>query len=233
MKPYSQKNLNEYLKDDWVLKELQKYPKDDVFISQKWMKEIPAKRMIYADVYGELLKTKGKKILDVGGGFCGLSRKLFENHDYTLVDIMTAGNGEKLRNIEKEVRRDFWHNTDWDEFEVKEVYDLIIANDIFPNVDQRLGKFLRRFKNKARGTIITITCYDQKNRLVDLVERVIAYAYNKIKRVNGDKIIFIKCPGTNETNKILKENLDGSAPSLEKGGESIFKNGRTVYKIEI
>lgn len=232
MRPYAQKDLDEYLKDDWVLKELQKYPEDNIFISQKWLFDIPAKRMIYADVYEEFLKTKGKRILDIGGGFCSLSRKLIENHSYTLVDVMTAGNGEKLKDIEKEIGRNFWQNKDWDEFETEESYDLIIANDIFPNVDQRLGKFLRKFKGKAKRTILTITCYDQKSWLADWTEKLMSFTYNKIKRVNGDKIIFVRAPSTDKTSGILKENLT-NPPVLEKDGKSIFKNGRAVYKIEI
>ena len=107
---YSKQDLENYLKDDWILREIKKYPEDDIFMSQKWLFDIPAKRMIYADVYGDLLKTKGKKILDIAGGFCGFSRKLLTNHDYTLVDIMTAGCGEKLKEIEKEAGKSFWQN---------------------------------------------------------------------------------------------------------------------------
>lgn len=233
MKPYSQKDLDKYLDNDWVLEEIKKNSQDDIFISQKWMKEIPAKRMIYADVYEELLKTNGKKILDVGGGFCGLSRKLIENHNYTLIDIMTAGSGEKLRSVEKETGKNFWQNKDWDEFEPEGNYDLIIANDIFPNVDQRLGKFLRKYKGRARKMILTLTCYDQKSRLADWTEKVMTLVYNRVKRTNGDKIIFVRAPSTEETNKILVENLGEKALMLEKGGGSIFKNGRTVCKLEI
>lgn len=233
MTPYNKKDLNEYLKNDWVLKELKKYPQDNVFVSQKWLFEIPAKRMIYADVYKELLKTKGLKILDIGGGFCGLSRKLIENHDYILVDIMTAGNGEWLKDVEKEINKKFWQNMDWDEFDEKESFDLIIANDIFPNVDQRLGKFLRKFNGRAKKIILAITCYDQKSLLADWSERIITFVYNKIRRVNGDRIVFIKAPTTKETNEILKTNLGANAPILEENKESIFKNGRIVYKMEI
>lgn len=232
MKSYSQKDLDEYLKDDWVLKELQKYPQDDVFASQKWMKDIPAKRMIYADVYGNILKTKGKKILDIAGGFCGLSRELIKNHDYTLVDIMTAGNGDKIKKIEKEIGYNFWKNTDWDEYESETFFDVIIANDIFPNVDQRLGKFLRKFRGKAKRIILILTCYDQKSLLADWAEKTVGFIYNKVKRVNGDKIIFVRAPSTEETNKILNTNLENTS-ILEESKESIFKNGRSVYKIEI
>jgi hypothetical protein len=233
MRSYSQKDLDEYLKNDWVLEEIKKYLEDNVFASQKWLSDIPAKRMIYADVYGELLKTKGKKILDVAGGFCGLSRKLIKNHNYTLVDIMTKDNHEKLRQIEKETGCNFWQNISWDEFEIKDDYDLIIVNDIFPNIDQRLGKFLKKYKSQAKEMILTLTCYDMQSKLADFSERIINSVYNRLKRVDADKIIFVRAPETKEVNKILKNILGRNTPVLEENNESIFKNGRTVYKIEI
>lgn len=230
--PYTKKDLEEYLKNDWVLEEIKKHPKDNIFVSQKWLFGIPAKRMIYADVYKELLNTKGRKVLDIAGGFCGLSRKLIENHDYTLVDTMTAGNGQMIKEIEKETGRNFWKNTDWDEYEPENYFDIIVANDIFPNVDQRFGKFLRKFRNKGRRMIITVTCYDQKSAVADWAEKIMAHAYNRIKRVNGDKVIFVRAPSTDETNKILRENIEDH-PILDNKGDSIFANGRLVYKLEI
>lgn len=230
---YSKNDLADYLENDWVLEEIKKCPLDDVFISQKWLKEIPAKRMIYADIYKEFLSSRGLKVLDIAGGFCGLSRKLLANHDYTLVDIMTAGCGERLRTIEKEIGKNFWRNKDWAEFEPKDYYDVIIANDIFPNVDQRLGQFLRKFKNRAKRIIVTVTTHDQQSKLADFAEKAMTYVYNKIKRVNGDKIVFIRCPGTDQTNSILKDFFGSEFPKLDRRAQSLFENGRFVYKLEI
>lgn len=217
MKLYTKKDLGKYLENDWILKEINKYPKDDIFVSQKWLKEIPAKRMIYADVYGELLKTKGKKILDVGGSFCGLSRILVKNHDYTLIDIMAHESQERIKKVESEIGK-FWVDSDWLDFEIKTNYDLIIANDIFPNVDQRLGKFIKKFIPYAKSIIITLTCYEEDR-------------FYKVKRIDADEIFTIQPWTSSITSLVLTEALGQQVPVLEKTRESVFKNGRIVYKV--
>ncbi len=230
VKRYEQSDLDRYLKNDFVLKELEKYPEDFCFASQNWFKNIPAKRMIYADVYNELLNSKGKKILDVGGGFCSLSRKLIENHDYTLLDIMTRDDHDKLKAFELKTKP-FWKNLDWAEFIPEGTYDYIIASDIFPNVDQRLEKFLRKFKPYAKKIVLTLTCYDKKSILADFFERTVQVLHSKLKRVDADKLIFVRAPDTEATNKILKTCIGENFPALQTSADSLFKNGRIVYKV--
>lgn len=229
IKTYTRSDLAEYLKKDTVLEELRKYQEDNDFASQKWLLNIPAKRMIYSDVYENLLHTTDKKILDIGGGFCGLSRILIKNHDYTLVEVFAQDDHSKLKRVESEVGH-FWENTDWYDFK-PESYDYIIANDIFPNVDQRLGKFIKKFKPYAKKMILTLTCYDQKSVVADITEKSFRFLYDKLRRVNGDKITFTRAPSTIETNLILRESLGVDAPVLKPGDSSLFENGRLVHKI--
>lgn len=230
VKNYTSKDLDQYLKNDFILEKLREYPQDNIFKSQKWLLDIPAKRMIYADVYGDLLKTKGKKILDIAGGFCGLTRELVKNHNYTLVDVMTYGENSELINVEKEIGK-FWFNSDWSDFNFDDDYDVIIANDIFPNVDQRLEKFIKKAEGKSNETVITLTCYDQSSKFAEIFEKIVLSIYNRIKRVNGDMMFFTKCPNTIETNIILEKSLGKNPPVLDNKDTSLFTNKRSVSKI--
>lgn len=218
MKPYTTNDLEAYLKQDIILEELKKFPEDVFFASHKWLLDIPVKRMIYEDVYGSFLKNeKGKKILDIGGGFCGLSRELIKNHDYTLVDIMVHDDHERLKVIEKELKG-FWVNTDWDSFQPDGNYDYIIANDLFPNVDQRIEKFLKKYLPISKTLIATLTCYDSERSY-------------RVKRLDADEILTIRPWDTN----ILSAVMASSYPNivLEPLGDqdlSPFSNKRSVYK---
>lgn len=230
---YTQADLDEYLKNDVILEDLRRYSGDADFSSHKWLEKIPAKRMIYHDVYGELFGTRNKRVLDIGGGFWGKSRELIQNHDYTLVDIMTRDSHEKLRSIERELGK-FWDSGDWYDFNIDGEYDYIVANDIFPNVDQRLGKFLQKFRPYARKMILTLTCYDRQSMIDTLFEKMVQRLHSIAGRVDADKVVFVRAPGTDATNAILKEELRDSAPVLpQSGNPSIFSNGRKVYKVEL
>lgn len=227
MKRYTPFDLEKYLKSDVLLEKLKKYPNDAEFTSHKWLLDIPAKRLIYQDVYGEFLKSKNnlpagkaRKILDIGGGFCGLSRELIKNHKYTLVDILTHENHERIKKIESEIGK-FWVNSDWSDFKPQGKYDIIIANDIFPNVDQRLEKFIKKFKPHTKKMVLTLTCYDLDKSY-------------QVKRIDADEVFTIKPWTSSITSLVLKETFGKGAPVSKKtGNQSIFKNGRSVYKIII
>jgi cell fate (sporulation/competence/biofilm development) regulator YmcA (YheA/YmcA/DUF963 family) len=219
MKMYTKKDLEEYLKNDFILSELGKYPEDATCTSHTWLLDLPEKRIIYADVYGDLLKTSGKKILDIGGAFCGLSRELVKNHQYTVVDIMAHDDHEALKQTENTIGN-FWVNADWNDFVPDDTYDYIIANDLFPNVDQRLEAFVNKFKSHAKKMILTLTAYDKERSY-------------KVKRVDADEILFIRPWDSEILSIVLKKLSLDSDVVKESERESIFKNGRIVYKLEI
>jgi hypothetical protein len=227
---YTKKDLERYVQDDFISVELREHPEDDSFMSQRWLLDIPAKRMIYADVYGELLRTTGKRVLDVGGGFCAVSRRLITNHEYTLVDILSRYNESELRAVESQTKP-FLCESNWIEFVPDGMYDYVIANDLFPNVDQRLEKFIQKFKPHAKQMVLVLTCYDQTSLFADVFEKVVNRLYAVFKRVDADKIIFVRSPTTKETNKMLRSVLGESALVLGTSSEHIFDNGRTVSKI--
>ena len=104
MKTYQENDLQAYLKNDWILDLLieEEYEEEKEIRTNVWMKTMENKRMVYADVYGDILKDEGEKgkkirILDVGGGFCALTKLLVKNADYTLVDFFAHGGNEYVR----------------------------------------------------------------------------------------------------------------------------------------
>ncbi|PIR41631.1 MAG: hypothetical protein COV31_00115 [Candidatus Yanofskybacteria bacterium CG10_big_fil_rev_8_21_14_0_10_46_23] len=221
MKIYTKTDLEKYLKDDVILKKLQEYPYDSEFPSHQWLLDMQAKRLIYHDIYGELLNSKGKKILDVGGGFCGLSRELIKRHEYKLLDIMAHGDHNKMRKISLE-NSNFWINSDWNTFQGLGQYDYVIANDIFPNVDQRLKAFISKFKSHTNKIIMTLTCYDEDR-------------YYTVKRLDADEIFTIVPWNSAITEMILRQSIINKNIKLPplSDRESIFKNGRILYRVDI
>lgn len=57
-------------------------------------------------------------------------------------------------------KKNFLIQKDWYEFEPSSAYDVIIANDLFPNVDQRLEIFLNRYLPFCREMRLTLTFYN-------------------------------------------------------------------------
>jgi len=146
----NQELLREYSENDYIASLLDSTSQemDRKMTSHIWLKDSLPKRMVYHHLYGDILAkpSKGKSILDVGGGYTSLSRRLLANSDYYLLDFMAHDKAEDVRSIEKAVKKQFWLNEDWYGFDTGgKSYDIVIANDLFPNVDQRLELFLKKF----------------------------------------------------------------------------------------
>ena len=218
---FTKEKLEKYILDGDVLCNLlNEYNDDKMFTSHKWLLESLPKRAIYSEIYGDLLNLKEtKKILDVGGGFCSLSKILINNHNYHLLDIMAHDDHNLIRNMERDLNKDFWINKDWYEFDL-ENYDIIIANDIFPNVDQRLELFLKKCIPTTKEIRMSLTYYNIPKfyitKRIDADEIFCQLAYN------GEQIKNILNKYSNENFEVLLEN-----------STSIFKNGRQIFIITI
>ena len=68
---YRRDGLKNYLKNDWIIKVLNENMSDEEkeIRTNKWLSEMDNKRMIYADVYGDILRgeQRNARVLDVGG----------------------------------------------------------------------------------------------------------------------------------------------------------------------
>jgi hypothetical protein len=218
---FTKEKLNNYISNgDSVLALLNSaYVEDVSFISHKWMLDSLPKRAIYNEVYGDLLLSKGsKKILDVGGGYCALTRFLIGNHDYHLLDIMAHDNHNKLRDIESGLNKKFWIDQDWYSFE-PETYDIVIANDIFPNVDQRLELFLRRYLPLTKEIRISLTYHNTP-------------WFYTTKRVDGDEIFCQLAYNGEQIKLVLDKFFDKDFEDLLIEQPSLFPNGRQISIIK-
>ena len=146
---FHQELLNTYSKQDAIIRLLNETTRDNDphFATHAWLVDSLPKRMIFFYMYGDLLQptTVSTQILDVGGGFSSLSRILLKYHGYTLLDIMAHDDTTACRSIEDSIGKRFWVDSNWDCFKTISPYDFVIANDLFPNVDQRLEAFISLF----------------------------------------------------------------------------------------
>ena len=60
---------------------------------EKWLYRQPGKRMVYTDVYGDIINgvTQNKVILDIGRGLNSIETIIANNNDYYLLDFLAPG----------------------------------------------------------------------------------------------------------------------------------------------
>lgn len=237
MKVYTGSMLQQYLKDDWILKIAQeKEEADDVFFrTQTWLKEMDNKRMTMVDLYGDILKaddiyintTKKLEVLDVGGGYTSLAREFVEKANYELLDFMAHGEHNRVKAIEKKLAKNFCNICDWYDFKIAHSYDLIIANDIFPDVDQRLELFLNKFLPHCKELRILITYYNSPK-------------FYTTKRVDDTEMLtFLSWDGEITGLKLKKyltriiDTTEAELDALKNDNSSIYRNGRQVVFLKL
>ncbi|MDY2699391.1 MAG: class I SAM-dependent methyltransferase [Lachnospiraceae bacterium] len=221
---YTKKELEKYLENDWIL-DLMKAESNSFqeVRTNKWLEEIDAKRMIYADVYGDILRGEQTgKVLDVGGGINVLTKKLADNCQYTLLDFLAHGGNECLE-AESTIH---WINEDWYEttFAHKE-YDIIIANDIFPDVDQRMQIFIEKALEACKELRLVITYYNNPQ-------------FYLTKRTDDSELMtFLSWDGEITALKLEKYLEQGAftreLERMKTEKESIYRNGRQVAYVKI
>lgn len=228
MKIYGREEIKKYLEDDWILNQLKQYEnnKDVEIRTHKWLLEMENKRAIYADVYGDILrnsKKEQKSILDVGGGVSALTRPLAEKSCYTLIDFLAHG-GKNLLELNGGVK---WYCGSWYDYEIKEDYDVVIANDLFPDVDQRMEIFLDKFLPHCHELRLVITFYNVPK-------------FYEAKRVDDSEVLtFLSWDGEITGLKLRKylnrmmSTKEEELLKLKDANESVFWNGRQVAYIKL
>lgn len=220
MKAYTPADLEKFLSHDELLPLLQATPELQSFQTQKWLLNMPEKRLITQDIYRNLLSTSGKKILDIGGGISALTKLLVASHEYTNVEILAHENFVSVEKLEEQWGKKFLMNQDWNDFVPEGHYDYIIANDLFPNVDQRLTAFIKKFAVKTDNLILTITCATGNK-------------FYPVRRLDGEEIFFMQAWDRQLATVALQGALGEQAPVLEETitASELFANGRVVYKM--
>lgn len=109
----------------------------------------------------------GESVLDVG---CGVPLPpILDNIHYLGIDLKMG--------------------VDWYDYPPGE-YDIIIANDIFPNVDQRLELFLQKYLPHCKEMRLSLTYFDEPK-------------WYRAQRVDGDEVLTILQWNENQINKLL------------------------------
>jgi len=203
---FTKKELDKYILEGDIIGSLL-YDNDNMFTSHKWLVNSLPKRAIYNILYGDLLESKtSKKILDIGGGFCSLTNILVEKHDYYLLDIMAHDETNDLG--------DFLIKESWYDFKPDE-YDIVISNDLFPNVDQRLELFLKKYIPLTKEIRISLTYYNTPR-------------FYTTKRVDADEIFCQLAYDGCQVKNILEKFFDENFEDLLLNPPSLFSNGRYI-----
>lgn len=211
--------LDRYLASDEIAACSVPEPAGLRFTSQRWLDETPAKRLVFWKLYGDLLASpSGRTVLDVGGGLTALTPALSHNVRYTLVDPLVHETDEALaaacRANNFEVAR-----SDWQEWAGAARFDIVIANDLFPNVDQRLELFLSWALPRAGEIRLSLTFHNTPRWYPTL-------------RIGSDERLTVLAFDGARTAAALEPfaaRFRGWNPDLFRGDEgSVFPNGRQV-----
>jgi hypothetical protein len=227
MRLVTPESIEAYLENDNVdrmLDQLSEH-RDEELTSQRWLRSSPAKRMIYESLYGDLLAATGRvRVLDVGGGLTAITRRLASAHDYILLDFMAHEHGANVDDYRKSVARDFIAAEDWYQYESAAPFDLVIANDLFPNVDQRLELFLDRFLPVSKHIRLSLTYYNEPR-------------FYKARRVDAQEILCMLSwngPMTKRAIERFTNRIHQPRPELlESNVTSVFDNGRQVCLVQL
>jgi hypothetical protein len=216
----SNDKIKNYLnKDDWVKKYLDNVVNNN-FICDNWLIESLPKRYIFNLIYKDLLQhDSNMRVYDVGGGLTSFTNKLLNHNDYTLVDILAHGGEIKdLKNNKSNLIKDDWFDVDFKPSEV------VIANDLFPNVDQRINFFVEKLIPTTKCIRLTLTWYSAIN-------------FYKTNRIEGDEILYMNSWLTEDVKMFLSKFssriINYKSSILNSIPDSVFLNNRNVCYIQI
>ena len=163
MQRITQEAVDRYLADDWIAALLDDapHPGDRELTCDRWLRETPPKRLVFALLYGDLLTGSGRSVLDVGGGLTGLTRRLAQRHRLTILDLMAHDERAQIARFRQDCPQAEIVAEDWYRHEPDRSFDVVVANDLCPNVDQRLELFLARFVPVCRELRLSLTFYNE------------------------------------------------------------------------
>jgi hypothetical protein len=225
---FNQQHLTTYQEDDVTLRRMRQSQGegDGLFTTHRWLLDSLPKRMIFQAVYGDLLEAAGpsRTILDVGGGYSSLTRPLLARHQYKLLDLMAHDDHAALGSLQQSLGHDFWINSDWYSFQSSVAWDLVIANDLFPNVDQRLAPFLEKYLPLCREIRISLTYYN--------IPR-----WYQVKRIDADEVFHMMAWDGEQLRRTLSPFAGRIASPqwdlLQQNPPSLFANGRQVAYLSL
>jgi hypothetical protein len=217
--------LASYLRDDGIarLLGLTAMPTDARLTCQRWLRETPAKRYAAMALYGDLLVGPRLRVLDVGGGLSSLTRILAERHDYCLIDLMAHDGAAEIETFLSTCPPFQVMAADWRDA-LDGSYDVVVAADLFPNVDQGLSEFLEAALPHTREIRLSLTWHRNPVRY-------------RVKRLDADEIMcMVSWDGAQIARALrLFEDLivvpDMACLDATEG--SVYPNGRQVCYVRL
>lgn len=227
MQLLTRETLAAYLERDAIAARMDELsePGDEALVCQRWLRDTPAKRLVFERLYGDLLGDgPRRRVLDVGGGLTCFTRAFAEWQDYELIDLMAHEDGGAVERCTAADARPAIHVVDWYEFEASGTYDLVVANDLFPNVDQRLTLFLERMLPIAREIRLSLTVCPQPR-------------FYRTRRMDGEEVLFMLAWDGETTARALAPHLasirEADLGLLTRENASVYPNGRQVCLVTL
>lgn len=199
-------------------------PNDSDLICSQWLRNSPGKFEAFQRCYRGLVGggiPKGR-IVDVGGGLNHITEHLLESGGYVLVDpIHHLSTGEK-KLLTRIGEKDWLVKQDWADSNFNNC-DMIVANDLFPNVDFRIGKFLRTVHDSNAFELRMVLTVHHDERALH------------VKRdETGESLTVIPLP----VREVVRE-LESFAPNVDfrqllarPNHQSGWPNGRYMYFLQ-
>ena len=220
---FSKKKLQIYLENDFVLEQLSSRKKFKNTYYDDWILENSAKRMIYSEIIKQLNPFKKKSLIDVGGGIHYFTNYFANNFSYTLIDPLYNFDKIKLKNFRKNQSNMNHIKSDWINYNGKKA-KLMLANDLFPNIDQRIEQFIK-FAKKYCETLFLIATFHNEPKSY-LTKRTDANEFLWVSQFSGFLL----------TNILQRVGLNISyyhKNKIRRLNENLFLNNRQVILLKI
>ena len=227
MRLVTRESVERYLATDPVaaLGDALAQPDDRQLTCQKWLDQSAPKRMVFEWLYGDLLRANRMlRVLDVGGGLTSFTRELARRHDYVLLDFLAHDTEATVGLFRSSLEGGRLQRMDWFDYHPSAPFDAVIANDLFPNVDQRLTLFLERFLDYAREIRMSLTYYDSPR-------------FYRARRIDADEQLCMLAWDGQQTRTALESFRERICnPDMElftAQNESVYPNGRQVCLVRL
>ena len=162
-------DLHNYYKEKFLKKYLSKIKDTEKIFSEnnivaeanRWLLDLKWKIPVAGMMFDDVLNQKQKlDILEIGGSISWFTLELLKNHNYQLIEKAYTDSKINYNKVQKLAKKDFVVIDDWFNFKIEKNYDVIIANDIFPNVDQRLDFFIEKVIGNSTNIRILLTYFN-------------------------------------------------------------------------
>jgi len=145
-------------------------------------------------------------------------------HDYTLLDPLYHEKPKAVKNFLAHAPKLTCLTEDWFIWQPERSYDLVIANDLFPNVDQRLELFLARYLPFSTEIRLSLTFHNKPR-------------FYTARRVDGDEILHVLSWDGAILELVLArfaERIVGYEAGLcLNASDSVFPNGRQIAVVKM